>query len=95
MDELEVYFENETRAVEWRNLRLALTDRLKALKAALSEATRPEERATLERQITAVDKQIDVLRIEEAAQQFVEDSVRVTVNAHVLREMGDADEDYS
>ena len=93
MDELEVYFENETRAVEWRNLRLALTERLKALRTALADASQPEERSSLERQIAAVDKQIDVLRIEEAAQQFVEDSVRVTVNAHQLRELGD--EDYS
>jgi len=91
MDELETYFENETRAIEWRNLRHALTGRLKSLKAALAEAKLPEDRVVLEKQIAKVDQQIGVLRIEEAAQQFVEDSLRVTVNAHQLRDSSESE----
>jgi hypothetical protein len=79
MDELDPFFENDTRAAEWRSLRIALMRRLAALQSAQDSTPSPPEQARLEREIGNLKKQIDALLIEEVSQQFVEDSVRVTI----------------
>ena len=79
VDELDPFFENDTRAVEWRSLRVALMRRLAALQSAQESTTNLVEQARLEKEISTLKKQIDTLLIEEVSQQFVEDSVRVTI----------------
>lgn len=86
MDDLDEYLENETRAAEWRALRLALIERLRRLKAARGETRDESERATLTQEIDKLTKQIDTLQIEEVAAQFAEDSLRFTIGASRLDE---------
>ena len=86
MDELDPYFEGETRAAEWRAMRQALAGRLRSLRESLRETSSETDRAKIEREIEAVEKQIQALSIEEVAQQFVEDSVRVTLAQQALEE---------
>lgn len=86
MDDLDEYLENETRAAEWRALRLALIERLRRLKSAREETRDESERATLTQEIDKLTKQIDTLQIEEVAAQFAEDSLRFTIGASRLDE---------
>ena len=72
---------NQTRAEEWRTLRKALAERLRALKAAREATQDTDEQIGLARQIETMEAQIDTLRVEEAVAQFVEDSVRYTIAA--------------
>ena len=57
-----------------RDWRIALEERLAALKA-----DRPRAGASLDGKIATTERQIDALREEEAVTRFVEDSVRVTL----------------
>ncbi|HEY3330111.1 MAG TPA: hypothetical protein VGK19_08845 [Capsulimonadaceae bacterium] len=91
-DELDQYFEHDTRADEWRALRIALTGRLKALRSAQDATDNIAEQARLEREIVNLRKQVDALLIEEVSQQFVEDSVRVTIAVQQLDEASDGED---
>ena len=86
MDELDPFFENETRAAEWRGLRIALMRRLAALQTAVDDTDVPQERARLEREIETLKGQVDTLLIEEVSQQFAEDALRVTIAVQRLDE---------
>lgn len=79
MDELDPYFEHETRAAEWRGLRIALMRRLAALQSAQAATEDPHERTRLAREIDSLRNQVDKLLIEEVSQQFAEDALRVTI----------------
>ena len=92
MDELDPYFENMTRAGEWRALRLALLRRLEALGAASAEVDSPTEKARIEREMASIRSQVDALLIEEVSQQFAEDSVRVTLARSAIEEDDEDDE---
>lgn len=84
MDDLEPYLEGATRAEEWRALRQALIERLRRLQTARQDTRDDSERATLDREIGLLRKQIDTLQIEEVAAQFAEDSLRFTLGASRL-----------
>ena len=84
MDDLEPYLEGATRAEEWRALRQALIERLRRLQTACQDTRDDSERATLDREIGLLRKQIDTLQIEEVAAQFAEDSLRFTLGASRL-----------
>jgi len=91
MDELDPFFEHDTRAAEWRALRIALMRRLAALQSAAETTVEPAERSKLDREIAALQSQVDTLFIEEVSQQFAEDAVRVTIAMQYLDEMRDVD----
>ena len=75
----EVLGENP-RARELRLMRTALEQRRAAFQRDRDQASDPQEQARLDARIAEMDKQIDVLRREEAITTFVEDSVRVTLH---------------
>ncbi|MDR3707457.1 MAG: hypothetical protein P4L33_04090 [Capsulimonadaceae bacterium] len=79
MDELDPFFPDQTRAGEWRALRIALMQRLAALETTGVEPSSEAEKARVQREIAALKKQVDALLIEEVSQQFAEDAVRVTI----------------
>ncbi|MDX1934692.1 MAG: hypothetical protein SFU56_19015 [Capsulimonadales bacterium] len=72
------------RAAYWRELREALSDRLVAAK---SERDRwlPDtaERTAVEKRIAELREQVHALATEEAVTQFVEDSIRASLNRPV------------
>jgi hypothetical protein len=88
-DELDPYFENDTRASEWRALRIALMRRLAALENDAETTDDPQERARLQREIDSLKSQVDTLLIEEVSQQFAEDALRVTIAVQHLDEAQD------
>jgi len=90
MDELDPFFKNETRASEWRTLRIALLRRLAALETGLENAADEEERKRLSSEIKTLHKQVDTLLVEEVSQQFAEDAVRMVIVSRVQR--GENDE---
>ena len=75
----EVLGENP-RARELRQMRTALEQRRAAFQRDREHATDLQDLARLSARITEMDKQIEVLRQEEAITTFVEDSVRVTLH---------------
>ena len=75
----EVLGENP-RARELRQMRSALEQRRAAFHRDREHATDPQEQTRLDAKIAEMDKQIEVLRQEEAITTFVEDSVRVTLH---------------
>lgn len=86
MDDLDPYLEGQTRAETWRALRQALVERLRRLKDSRGQVEDPEEGMRLEREIIALQKQVDTLQIEEVAAQFAEDSLRFTIGASRIDE---------
>jgi predicted nucleic acid-binding Zn-ribbon protein len=89
---IEEFLGDEPRAEMWRNLRQALQDRLRDAVAARDEI--PEghpRRAEVEARIEELRDQVAALAQEEAITQFVEDSVRASLN-RPARPGGFADE---
>jgi hypothetical protein len=85
---------NQTRAAEWRSLRKALSERLRALRASRDAATGMDEQIALARQIETIEAQVDTLRVEEAVAQFVEDSVRYTIAASHMEDEPDEESGF-
>jgi flagellar basal body rod protein FlgB len=85
-DDLDSAFEGQTRAAEWKSLRKALAERLKHLRESRPQTTDPDEQIRLARQIETLEAQVETIRIEEAVAEFVENSVRYTINASKLQE---------
>jgi|GEM_PF-7040000 hypothetical protein len=85
-DDLDRALGNQTRAAEWKSLRKALAERLKNLRDSRTHASDPDELIRLARQIETIEAQVETIRIEEAVAEFVENSVRYTINANQLQE---------
>lgn len=78
-DILEEFLGDTPRATEWRELREALRDRLKAMLRSRDTETEPLALLTLETQIASLRKQVAVLETEEVVAQFVEDSIKASL----------------
>ena len=78
-DILEEFLGDTPRATEWRELRGALRERLRAMLRSRDTETEPLALAALEAQIAALRKQVAVLETEEVVAQFVEDSVKASL----------------
>jgi hypothetical protein len=87
-DELSDYLDDQTRAEQWRKLRMTLVARRKELRLA-RETADTEDLNRLDSKIAALTEQISALRVEEAVAKFIEDSVRFSV---VLSEGTDAEQ---
>jgi flagellar basal body rod protein FlgB len=88
-DDFDRAFVNQTRAAEWKSLRKALAERLKNLRDSRAHTNDPDELIRLARQIETIEAQVETIRIEEAVAEFVENSVRYTINASKLQDEGD------
>ena len=73
------FFAGAPRAAEWRALRQALGDRLRALRKQRESETDPGQFAALDSQILALSRQVSTLETEEVVARFVEDSVKATL----------------
>ena len=83
------------RASEWRAMRRALADRQRGLRLQLETETEPTQIAALERQIVAMEKQIETLQTEEVVAKFVEKSIEAALaRAPGDLLVGEEDEDY-
>ncbi len=78
-DILEEFLGDTPRASEWRALREALRDRLRALLHSRDLETDPASLSALETQVAALRKQVAALETEEVVAQFVEDSVKASL----------------
>ncbi len=71
------------RAAEWRALRQALGERLRALRRQrhleAEDGADDKRLHTIDMQIGALDRQVAALETEEAVSQFIEDSIKGTV----------------
>ena len=76
---LDEFLGDTPRATEWRALREALRDRLRAMLHARELETEPSALASLETQIAALRKQVAALETEEVVAQFVEDSIKASL----------------
>ena len=78
---IEEFLEAEPRAQFWRELRESLQGRLNDAKKAL-EAASPQDpqQKSLEARVNELREQVAALAQEEAVTEFVEDSVRQSVN---------------
>ncbi len=85
-DDIDEALGNQTRAAEWKSLRKALVERLRNLREAGARTTDLDEQIRLARQIETLEAQVETIRIEEAVAEFVENSVRYTINASKLQE---------
>ena len=72
------------RASQLRLLRVALVERHSAYQREIESSTEPADRKRIARKIKVVAKQIEALRQEEGIAEFVENSVRVTLNTAAL-----------
>jgi hypothetical protein len=73
-------------AAEWRQLRLALADRLRSLIEARDGAATESERIQLQVRIDEVKNQVQSLAVEETVAQFVEDAERFIIAANTMSE---------
>ena len=78
-DILEEFLGDTPRATEWRALRDALRERLRALVRSRDTETDLAAFAALETQIAALRKQVAALETEEVVAQFVEDSIKASL----------------
>lgn len=78
-DILEEFLGDTPRATEWRELREALRERLRAMLRSRDAETDPPALAALETQIAALRKQVAALETEEVVAQFVEDSIKASL----------------
>lgn len=78
-DILEEFLGDTPRATEWRALRGALRERLKAMLRSRDTETDFLALAALEPQIAALRKQVAALETEEVVAQFVEDSIKASL----------------
>ena len=78
-DILEEFLGDTPRATEWRALRDALRERLRALVRSRDLETDPAALAALETQIASLRKQVAALETEEVVAQFVEDSIKASL----------------
>lgn len=78
-DILEEFLGDTPRATEWRSLRDALRERLRAMLRSRDTETDLAALAVLETQITALRKQVAALETEEVVAQFVEDSIKASL----------------
>ena len=76
---LEEFLGDTPRAAEWRALRDALRERLRALVRSRDLETDPAALTALETQIAALRKQVAALETEEVVAQFVEDSIKASL----------------
>ncbi len=67
------------RASDVRAMRIALVERRKTMRREQAQASDERERTLLGAKIAELNRQIAVMREEEAITQFVENSVRVTL----------------
>ena len=79
MDILDEFLGDTPRAAEWRALREALRERLRALLRSRNKETELGAAASLEAQIAALRKQVAALETEEVVAQFVENSVKASL----------------
>ncbi|HZO91761.1 MAG TPA: hypothetical protein VFB38_25820 [Chthonomonadaceae bacterium] len=84
---IEEFLGEHPRARELRLMRAALEQRRAAFERDLERAAGESERASLKAKIAELNKQIEVLRQEEAITTFVEDSVRVTLHKPSLEDL--------
>jgi hypothetical protein len=78
-DILEEFLGDAPRATEWRALREALRERLRAMLRSRDLETDPAALTTLETQIGSLRKQVAALGTEEVVAQFVEDSIKASL----------------
>jgi len=78
-DILEEFLGDTPRAAEWRELRQALRNRLKAMIRSREAEIEPAALLTLETQIASLRKQVAVLETEEVVAEFVEDSIKASL----------------
>lgn len=76
---LDEFLGDTPRATEWRSLREALRERLRALLHSRDRETDPAALASLETQIASLRKQVAALETEEVVAQFVEDSIKASL----------------
>jgi rhamnose utilization protein RhaD (predicted bifunctional aldolase and dehydrogenase) len=88
-DDFEEALGNQTRASEWKTLRLALVERLRNLRDSQTATSDPDELIRLARQIEILEAQVETIRIEEAVADFVEKSVRYTINSNKMLEQSE------
>ena len=76
------------RAAELAQLRAALKERIRGLRAAMSATDDAAERRGLQEAIRAASVQAEALEREEPIAEFVEDSVRVAAGGRYLKRRG-------
>lgn len=82
---VEQFLEGRPRAAELAEMRRALQQRLKGLRAALARSQDGAERERLKKEIQTAEQQVAALEREELITEFVEDSVRVTASWSLLK----------
>ncbi len=76
---LDEFLGDTPRATEWRALRDALRERLRAMVRSRDAETDLAAFAAMETQIAALRKQVAALETEEVVAQFVEDSIKASL----------------
>jgi flagellar basal body rod protein FlgB len=92
-DDIDRALGNQTRAEEWKSLRKALAERLRNLRESRAHTDDPDEQIRLARQIETLEAHVETIRIEEAVAEFVENSVRYTINASRLHSEAEAEDE--
>ena len=77
---IERFLGENPRADDVRSMRIALEERRRTIKRERAQAKDDRERASFAAKISELNKQIRVMREEEAITQFVESSVRLTLH---------------
>ena len=91
-DILDEFLGDTTRASEWRALREALRERLRAVLRSRDAETDLTAFAALEAQAAALRKQVAALETEEVVAKFVEDSIKVSL-ARTPLDLGEDEEE--
>ena len=77
---IEKFLGENPRAGDVRSMRIALEERRRTMKREREQAKDDKERASFAAKISELNKQIRVMKEEEAITQFVESSVRLTLH---------------
>ena len=86
---IDEFMDGQPRANQWREMRVALAGRLKDSLAVREEAiSKGEPTVKLDRKVRELREQINALAEEEAISQFVEDSVRSTLQRQARVRVG-------